>query len=176
MVISPPENVMDMSGMHRYARKSLKAGYIVASDVLPVGSNAVIRTIQGDVKVDVQKDTIIVMGIRGEVSAISKAQFDKYFDKDSSEYIYPGEYIPTIRSDVDGGTVELIPYAHSCITAGDSMMFAKELINRTKVFTKHDTENYLLGKPGDYIGVLEDDTSEIFIFERDIFNEIFDQV
>ncbi|MBQ8489929.1 MAG: DHH family phosphoesterase [Pseudobutyrivibrio sp.] len=175
-IIYATEYEMDLSGMKRYARKSLKAGYIVATDVLPVGAKAVIRTIQGDVKVEVEEDTIIVIGIRGEVSAISKSQFDKYFEKDSSEYIYPGEYIPTIRSDEDGRILELIPYAHSCLTAGDSMMFAKELNNRTKVFTKHDTEKYLLGKPGDYIGVLEDNTSEIFIFEREIFHKIFDLI
>jgi phosphoglycolate phosphatase len=175
-IIYAQDYSIDTTGMMRYARKSLKAGYIIAGDILPVGTQAVIRTIQGDVKFDVEKDTIIVIGIRGEVTAISKKQFDKYFLEDSSEYVYPGEYIPTIKSDVDGRNVEIIKYAHSCITAGDSLMFARELKNRTKVFTKHEPENYYLGKPGDYIGVLEGDTSEIFIFERDIFNKIFDPI
>ncbi|SFH78417.1 nanoRNase/pAp phosphatase, hydrolyzes c-di-AMP and oligoRNAs [Pseudobutyrivibrio sp. OR37] len=167
---------VDITGMKRYVRKSLKAGYVVATDVLPVGTKAVIRTIQGDVKIHVQEDTIIVIGIRGEVSAISRSLFDKYFKVDSSEYVYPGDYIPTIRRDIDGRTIEILPFAHSCVTSGNSMMFAKELNNRTKVFTKHDPEHYLLGKPGDYIGVLEGDTSEILIFERELFEKIFDMV
>ncbi|WP_051194990.1 DHH family phosphoesterase [Pseudobutyrivibrio ruminis] len=175
-IIYASDYSIDTSDMQRYARKSLKAGYVIATDILPIGVNATIRTIQGDVKFEVEKDTIIVIGIRGEVTAISKKQFDKYFIEDSSEYVYPGEYIPTIKSDIDGRNVEITKHAHSCLTAGNSYMFAKEINNRTKVFTKHDPENYCLGKPGDYIGVLEGDTSEIFIFERDIFKKMFDPI
>ena len=53
------------------------------------------------------------------------------------------------------------------------MLFAKELNNRTKLFTKHNPETYRLGKPGDYMGVLAEDTSEIFIIERELFNKMF---
>ncbi|MBP3261298.1 DHH family phosphoesterase [Pseudobutyrivibrio sp.] len=167
---------LDLHGMDKYVGKALQAGFVIAKDIMPVGSNLIIRTIQGDVKFEVKPDTIIVIGIRGEVAAISKEQFDKYFEKDEAEYIYPGDYIPTIRNDVDGRTMELIPFAHSCITAGNSMLFAKELNKRTKLFTKHNPDTYRLGKPGDYMGVLAEDTSEIFIIERELFNKMFTPV
>ena len=44
-----------------------------------------------------------------------------------------------------------------------------------KVFPLWDREKYMLGKPGDFLAVRCDDRHDIYVVERDIFYESYEE-
>ena len=42
-----------------------------------------------------------------------------------------------------------------------------------KIFTKWYQDTYMLGKPGDYFAVREEDHQDIYIVEQKIFNKTY---
>ena len=166
----------DISTMSKYRKKRLHVGFVKATDVMPANTKTIVRTLEGDVELDVNEDTIIAIGIQGEIYPMSKDSFLKKYEIDDAEYVYPGDYAPTIKDVINGASREILPYAHSCISVGTSEIYAKEITNRTKVFTKWDPEHYYLGKPGDYMAVSAADTTDVYIIERDIFGKTYVQI
>jgi phosphoglycolate phosphatase len=166
----------DVSEMTKYKKKRLHVGYVKATDVMPAGTKTVIRTLEGDVEMEIQEDTVIAIGIQGEIYPMSWDTFQKKYELDEEKYVYPGDYAPTIKDISSGKSENILPFAHSCITVGNSEIFAKEIKNRTKVFTRWDPEHYYLGKPGDYMAVSPSDTSDIYIIERSIFGKTYEKI
>ena len=175
-IIYTDKYVADVSEMSRYRKKQLHVGYVKATDVMPVYSKCIIRTLEGDVELEIKEDTVIAIGIQGEIYPMSMDSFQKKYQPTDEEYTYPGEYLPTIR-DIDyGKSRELLPHAHSCVSIGTSEIYATELSKRTKIFTKWDPEHYYLGKPGDFMAVSLNDHSDVYIIERSIFSETYDKI
>lgn len=165
----------DIKDMDKFRKKRLKVGYVKASDVVAPGTRCIIRTLEGDVDMMVQEDTVISIGIRGEIYPM---RFDKFVDKYEvldEEYVYPGEYPPLIKDVEEGKSKEILPFAHSCVSIGTNEIYARELKKRTKIFTKWDPESYYLGRPGDYMAVSVNDSSDVYIIERSIFMETYEK-
>ena len=174
-IIYTNKYVADTSSMKRYRKKRVHVGYVMAKDVMPSQGTCIIRTLEGDVDVEVMDDTVIAIGIRGEIYPMSWEDFIKKYEITTEPYEYPGNYKPSIK-DIDGKSREFLQFAHSCVTTDKVEIFAKELKNRTKIFTKWDSENYYLGKPGDYMAVSSTDNSDVYIVERNIFHETYDEI
>lgn len=175
-IIYTDNYIANTKGMTKYKKKRLHVGYVKATDILPASTRCVIRTLEGDVELEIQEDTVIAIGIRGEIYPMSWDSFVKKYEISDEEYVYPGNYPPTIK-DVDKGiSRELLPWAHSCISVGTSEIYAKEVSVRTKVFTKWDPEHYYLGKPGDYMAVSATDKSDVYIIERSIFGDTYEKI
>lgn len=166
----------NLDEMSRYKKRRVHMGYVKATDVVSANTKTVIRTLEGDVELDVKDDTVIAIGIQGEIYPMSWDVFITKYEIDDSKYVYPGEYVPVIKDVYEGKSKNILPFAHSCISVGNSEIYAKEISNRTKVFTKWDSEHYCLGKPGDYFAVSGDDKSDIYIIARDIFGKIYEKV
>lgn len=174
-IIYTNKYVADTSSMKRYRKKRVHVGYVMAKDVMPSQGTCIIRTLEGDVDVEVMDDTVIAIGIRGEIYPMSWDNFIKKYEITAEPYEYPGNYKPSIK-DIDGKSREFLQFAHSCVTTDKVEIFAKEIKNRTKIFTKWDSENYYLGKPGDYMAVSSTDNSDVYIVERNIFHETYDEI
>ena len=173
-IIYTDKYMADVTNMNRYRKKQLHVGYVKATDVVPAHSKCIIRTLEGDVELEIMDDTVIAIGIQGEVYPMSWDSFIKKYQPNDDSYVYPGEYLPTIRDVEIGKSRELLPYAHSCVSIGTSEIYATELSKRTKIFTKWDKEHYYLGKPGDFMAVSTDDYSDVYIIERDIFSKTYE--
>jgi len=166
----------DVASMDSYKKKRLHVGYVKGTDVVPSGTKCIIRTLEGDVELEVSEDTIIAIGIKGEIYPMSTDSFNKKYELSDEEYRYPGEYMPTIKDVADGKSRELLQFAHACISVGTSQIYAKEIDKRVKVFTRWDPEHYYLGKPGDYMAVSSTDASDVYIIERKIFGETYEKL
>lgn len=164
----------DTSSMQSYRKKRIKVGYVKATDVVPAGTRSIIRTLEGDVDMPVTDDTVIAIGIQGEIYPMKWDDFIKKYEPTSEPYNYPGEYAPTIKAVETGDSENLLPFAHSCISLGTGEIYAKEIKIRTKVFTRWDPDSYYLGKPGDFMAVSKTDTSDVYIIERDIFSKTYE--
>ncbi len=171
---------IDTSGMKAYIKKKTPQGYVVAKDVLPVGTPITIRTLEGDIDMMVEEDLIIMIGIKGEVYPNRREKFERNYrisDEKYSELLNQEntEYVPTIRSRIDGSAKGITEYAGVCIPKGETHIHAEELTGIVKVFTSWDREKYMLGKPGDFLAVRCDDRHDIYVVERDIFFKSYDE-
>ncbi|MBQ8821924.1 MAG: DHH family phosphoesterase [Lachnospiraceae bacterium] len=162
-----------LSEMQLYRKLSLPLGYVKINDIISPGSPINIRTLEGDFDIIVEKDMYIVIGIWGEIYPIRREKFEKSYMYSEEEYVFCGEYPPTIKDTLSGNSISLIPYAKSCISTGGSLIYASTLDHLTKVFTAWDEEKYMLGRPGDYLAIRKDDLQDVYIIRRDIFSETY---
>lgn len=85
------------------------------------------------------------------------------------------DYMPNVIVKKNQTVLELMPAIHTCVTKGSTLIYAKQLTDTKKVFTAWDSENYMLGKPGDFIAVRQDDLHDIYIIQEDIFYDTYQE-
>ncbi|SDB48561.1 nanoRNase/pAp phosphatase, hydrolyzes c-di-AMP and oligoRNAs [Pseudobutyrivibrio sp. YE44] len=175
-IIEAADYTPDISEMAVYKSRQINIGYVKASDIMPVGSHFTIRALEGDTEINVSEDTMILVGVKGEIFISMESAFNDYYKACDCAYTYPGEYEPTIRNLKDGNSTSLLPYIKSCVFVGNGNIYAKELQRRTKLFTQCHPDDYSLGRPGDFIVVTGTDLSKIAIIDRDVFMKTYESV
>ena len=175
-IIYAGEYIHDTSDMKTYRKQPLTMGYARIADLFPTGTLVNIRTLEGDLDVVIEDDMYLMIGIYGEVYPIRKEKFDRSYVISDEPYVFKGEYEPTVRDNIEGRAVSIIPYAKSCITTGIVDIFSAPISKRTKIFTLWDSEKYVLGEVGDYMAVRKDDIHDVYIIQKDIFSDIYKPV
>lgn len=175
-IIHAKEYEIDLTDMKLYRKKKLPLGYVKTAEIFEPGTTVCVRTLEGDLDVQIQDDIYIMIGIKGEVYPNKKEKFDRSYQVLDEPYCFEGEYAPTVKDVVEGKNISLIPYARSCITTGESYIYVKPLDHRVKVFTEWDEEKYMLGKEGDFLAVRKDDHHDIYIIEKNIFEKTYEKI
>lgn len=179
-IIYAAEYEADLEEMEQYSKKRLPLGYVKMDEVLPVGTPITIRTLEGDLDMKVDEDLYVMIGIKGEAYSCRKDKFfrnnqpteDKYY---LEKYALSADYVPTIKNKITGQMLVLTDYAKVCYSTGNISIYVKQLTSGVKVFTAWDPDKYMLGKPGDYLAVREDDLHDVYVIERDIFNNSYER-
>ena len=172
-IIVAGEHIEDISDYEHYIKKELSLGFVRAVDLAEPGTKIMIRTLEGDIDIIVEEDIYIIIGIEGEVYPIRKKRFDENYILSDGEYVYPGEYAPSVMNHVSGERVKILPFARSCVSRGGCGIYAKKLDHRVKVFTKWDPEKYYLGTEGDYLVVRADDHSDMYVIAEEVFKKTY---
>lgn len=159
----------DTTGMKPFVKMRMKLGYVDPSEFLPLGAHVTVRTLEGDLDLDIDGTFNIMIGLKGEVYPIKKQKFAASYEVVDEPYEIVTEYIPTLNCHSNGVIYKLSKYAHTCWAQGGSRILARELTNIAKIFTAWDPDNYYLGKPGDYLACRYDDHQDIYILEHSIF-------
>ena len=165
----------DISEYTKYRKIPVEVGYVEATKLAQPGDKIQIRTLEGDVDVDVTEDLCIIIGVDGEIYPCSRQKFEASYttEEDGDPYVYPGEYSPAVMNTVTGERMLILPFAKKCMASGGLAIYARELDHRVKVFTSWDPDKYYLGKPGDFLAVREDDLKDIYIIEKNIFKKTY---
>lgn len=173
-IIYAKDYEMDISGMEEYQSKPVMLGYVDAKELFPVGTEVTVRTIEEDIDTTIEEDTVIIIGIKGEVYLSKRDQFEQGYHAYEQPYLLEhAEYIPTIRNSDTGKVVSPLSYAKVCIPCGSRLVRAKKLDYNVKIFTQWDETKYLRGKPGDYLVVKETDVHGISAIEQSIFEKLY---
>ena len=159
----------DLSHYEKYVKIETPMGFVRAKDLAECGTKIMIRTMEGDVDVEVEDDLYILLGIDGEIYPCKQEKFEASYRYVDGDYEFPGEYPPMVIDILTGDRIPLIPHAKCCIAAGGAMIYARELDHRVKVFTSWDPEKYYLGVEGDFLARRPDDLSDIYIVARQVF-------
>ncbi len=172
---------IDLSTLKKYSRKKIPLGYVKADDVMPVGTPATIRTLEGDMDMVVEEDLYIMIGIRGDIYLKTREEFQKSyaFVDDNCTYkdcIGREEYEPVMKNRISGEDKCLTDYARGCVRSEEVHVYARPLEKGVKVFTEWDKNKYLLGRPGDYLAVACDDLHDIFVVEKELFERSYDLI
>lgn len=180
-VIYAKDYDISLDGMKEYVKKSVPRGFVKAGDVLPIGTPITVRTLEGDADMIVDEDTIIMIGIKGEVYPTTYDKFMNSYEVLDANYLdyelmRKPVYLPTIHNRLDGSVIELSEYAKICIADGGTRIYAKPSDKRLKIFTRWNEDCYYAGKIGDYIVVRCDDMKDIYIVEKDIFAETYEEI
>lgn len=167
--------------MKLYQKENIPIGFAKATDFLDVGTPITVRTLEGDIDLDVTDDIIIIIGIKGEVYPIRLEKFQKSYQVISHTYdfhkcVVNDEYEPQIINRRDGRILNLLQYAKTCVPTGKVQIYAKPLDKSVKVFTAWDKEKYMVGKPGDYLAARTDDLHDIYVVEKKIFGISYSEV
>ena len=175
-IIHAKDYSIDISGMAAYKKKKIPLGFVEAEQVFPIGTKVCIRTLEGDLDVQINKDLYIMIGIQGEVYPNDRAKFERSYNRIDAPYVFTGEYAPVVKDVLEGRNVSLIPYAKTCAPSGEVHIYAAQLDHCVKVFTAWDEEKYMLGKVGDYLAVRTDDLHDIYIIEGSIFHKTYEKM
>lgn len=180
-IIYAKEQKADISDMELYQKKELVLGFVRPSKVYPIGTDITIRTLEGDLDIEVTDDVVIMIGIKGEVYPIALDKFERSYrvlseSSDLKDTSIQMKYIPAIKNRKDNTTTQITQFAGSCMTTDRSRIYARPLKKTTKIFTAWDEEKYMLGKVGDYLAVREDDAHDIYAVEKKIFGLTYEKV
>ena len=172
---------IDISDMKKYVKRKLPRGYVFAKEIMPVGTPATLRTLEGDVDLRIENDMVFVIGIKGEVYVIDGKEFsDSYqYTEESYEmqqYALLADYEPTVKNRIDGNSVALSSFAKVCVSTKDVCVYARELDDMVKVFTIQDRERYRLGNKGDFLVVRCDERHDIYVVKRETFFKAYEEL
>lgn len=177
-LIYAEDHEVDLSLMKPYVRRRLPFWYVKLDELLPVGSPITIRTLAGDVEMNVEENLHIVFGSKGDIVTVAREDFQDRYEPleeiDVNDYLGKADYIPVIKNRNDGGNMMLTDYAKGCMPAGNEVVYARPLEKGAKVFTLHDKNRYQSGKPGDYLIARSSNLHDIYIVEQEIFAKNYD--
>ena len=167
---------LDTSKMSKYVKSPLVEGYVKPQDLVPSGNMAIVRTLSGDNNLEIRDNTILIIGIKGNVTAITEEKFKSTYIKTGKKFTLNLDYTPTIKDADNGKTYSLMKNVSGCISTGDMKIYAKKLTKTTKLFPYWDSENYMIGRSGDYLCVSVDDPNNLFIIEKSIFKKTYSAI
>lgn len=172
---------IDIEGMELYRKKEMVLGFVRANNVYPLGTRIRVRTLEGDVDLEVTEDLIIMIGIKGEVYPITEEKFNRSYrvleeKSDLKNTTIQMKYIPMIKDQTNNIVTLITQFAGSCVTTGTSEIYVKQIEKTTKIFTAWDEEKYMLGKVGDYLAVRKEDHHDIYAVEEHIFGLTYEKI
>jgi len=167
-----------------YQKKSVPLGYAMTLDLFDSGTPLVIRTLEGDTERTADGDTYLMLGILGEVYHIDRAKWEQKYTPTAEMFVTDtdfleknhGEYTPKVINKLTGEAIDFAQLrnnAQTCVTTGETQVYAKQLEKRTKVFAKYHFNDYFDGAPGDYLVVLPEDKTDVYIVRKDIFERTY---
>lgn len=164
---------LDIKAMTKYIKSPIVVGFVHPQKHIPSGNMAIVRTLKGDKNVEIRDNTVLIIGINGDVTAISEEKFASAYTITGKKFKLNLDYTPTIKNADNGQIYHLMPDAKGCISTGEMNIFARKLNKTTKLFPYWDSETYMVGKKGDYIAVSVDDPHDIFIVEKSVFKKTY---
>ena len=173
------EHTADTSALEKYSKLLLPIGFVKTVDVVPTGTELVIRTLEGDSQVIAHPDIYIMVGVKQEVYPIKREKFEASYNEREEGYTRDKRffaedfYAPTVRDKALGQIHDLIPYIRSCIPSGEVSIFAYRLEKRTKVFTSWNLDGYMFGDVGDFLAIRDDDSHDMYVIEKEIFHHTY---
>lgn len=176
-IIYAESHVMDRSDMKPYKKKAVRVGVVKAVDLLPADTPVVVRALEGDVDLVIRPGLYFMVGIEGEVYPIEQKKFEaSYKLTDGAPELMEMDYEPTIHDTIHGRVYSLMEHMQTCISTGETHIYARQLTKNVKIFTSWDRNKYYRGLIGDYIAVREDDPHDIYIVRGDIFNRTYEEI
>lgn len=175
-IVYAGECELDSNNSEHYYRRPVPWGYVRASDLVPAGTQILVRTMHGDINAMVNEDMILTISPMGGVLFCRESDFAKQYRSypDWTFKLKDAEYSPTIKVLRSGSVIAPVNAAKVCVPRGKMFIHARCLDRKVKLFTEVDGEqHYTLGRIGDY---LTDDTEQlegISIMKKEFFEQTY---
>ena len=170
------EGVDIADGFAAFRKKVTQYGYVKTTDICNAGTDLRIRTYEGDALVTADDDIYLMIGYMGEVYPITEEKFNEKYEHMDGEFDREFAYAPTVRNAKEDKSYMLMPYASKCSSRQEAKIYGKCLSKPAKVFPKWNYDKYMEGYAGDYICCSYNDTNDIYIVKKEIFDEIYEPI
>lgn len=174
------EREADIRLMQMYVKKRIPWAFVETTKLVAEGEEICIKSLENEsgIIVKAAPDVYIMIGCRGEVYDIRRDKFENTYDvTEESLDVFEQmlEFLPEAEIVATGEYVSLDELAHLCYPKAGVGIYAKELERRTKIFPA-GSEEYYLGRPGDYMAVRPEDFCDIYVIQRQIFHQTYEEV
>ncbi len=171
-------NMEDIKNLPQYVKKPVTWAFVKTMDIATYGTKFFLRSLENesDVELMASEDLYIMIGCRGEIYNISRDKFMRTYeitDEDFDVYEKLPEYMPEVRLCDEDTYISLDDKAKLCYPKSGRAIYAKPLTCRTKVFSKENQGEYFVGKAGDYLALRLDDLEDMYIIQKEIFEETY---
>lgn len=174
------ENHDMILGMPRYVKKKIAWAYVRTTDIMKAGDKFYLKSFENEsmIILEASDDLYIMIGCRGEIYHINRDKFEQTYEPSEEQldiYEQMLSYLPEVKSCEDGTFITLDEIAHLCYPKASGGIYAVSLESRTKVFNPYNNGEYFLGREGDYMAIRQDDLLDIYIIQKDIFHETYEE-
>lgn len=162
-----------------YSKKQQPWAYVKTTEIMKAGSKFAMKSLENesDIVRKASDDLYIMIGCRGEIYYIDKSKFEltyEHADEKLDVYTQMLDYLPEIKDVEKEEYISLDECAHLCYPKKTKGIYATSLDGRTKVFSTHNQGEYFVGQSGDYLAVRQDDLSDIYIIQKEIFEDTYE--
>ena len=70
----------------------------------------------------------------------------------------------------------MLSKAKGCIPKKGTPILAKQLTKALKLYTIWDEENYMYGRPGDYVAVRPENPTDVYVIKQRVFEKTYTEV
>ncbi len=162
----------DIEGMEKYESKKNSIGYVEAASLLPVGTQCIVRSLGGDTELTIDEDIYILVGESSRVRIMTRAEFEAEYKRLSDSYDVTLEYTPKLKVKDSAEDIDLINCMKLCTNKKTSKVYAKQLTRGVKLFTPK-SEEYMLGRTGDYLIADCGSAHNMCIVEQEMFGRLY---
>lgn len=173
------QNEEKIKKMKVYQKKKIPWAFVRSTDVVPKGDSFHIKSLENEsgLKIIANDDAYIMIGCRGEIYDIERSKFESTYEESEGKldvFEQMLDFLPEVERDIDGQYISLDELAHLCYPKQGKGIYAKEIKNRTKVFSASREQEYFLGRPGDYLAIRTDDINDVYIIQDEIFKQTYE--
>ncbi len=174
-IIYAEDITLDTSDMKLYSKLPHKLGVVKLTDVFPCGTPTFIRTLERDIVTRIEDDDYLMIGMEGEIYPISREKLRTSYTVLEESFEKEFEYSPTIKNSTTDEKKFVIDYAKAAFSHSFSLIYAKPLTKKVKIFTVWDEDNYYSGGIGDYIAVRKDDPHDVYVIKGHLFDDLYEE-
>lgn len=166
------ENIeIDTSDMQLCCMRPMTLGYVHADTLFPIGTKCVLRTLDGDIDLEVARGILILINDEGKVHVMAREEFDESYKVLTQHCSMTLEYTPRLKNLSDGVSVNLMNHIQACTFRDRIDVYVRRLERGIKVFSKQSADTYMLGYDGDYLIVRCDNPHDISIVSKTLFDK-----
>lgn len=166
--------VADVASIRSYEKTPVSLAYVPCAELLEAEAATLdIRMFEGDITIEADAETYLMVGLEGEIYPISRAKFEQTYTPLDANVLMNFEYPPAVLAGDNGQRIELSRLARACEGRGGGAACAVLLRRGVKLFTRWDTENYIKGEPGDWLIWAENDPLDIYVVTARMFPRLY---
>ncbi len=151
--------------LNLYRKNRVEVHYLESLDIAGEGTEIVIPTLEGDVKVNSSRERYIMIGPCNDIYPIRRELFEKRYD------VLPDEPVS-----IDAGVITGLGWNLDCVKKcrlkNDVFIYAREVPTAFKVHVKH-SDSDIYGEAGDYYVVSCEDTENAYIIDREVMRKTY---
>ena len=160
-----------MRDWRTYRKLPVRLGFVPCSKLFLGKTDLQVRMLEGDMDIAATEDTVLMIGVKGEVYPTELEKFIQTYSLTGAPFISSLSYPPTVLNKNTGTRISLLEYAETCVASEDGTVQAMPLKEGVKVFTRWDSENYFRGDPGDWLVARSPD--DLYVVTKDVFTQLY---
>lgn len=169
----------DILKLPMYKKKRIPWAVVRSTDIAPSGTDIFIKSLENEsgFEIETDEEVYIMVGHKGEVYDIRRSKFEKSYEySDEKLDIFESmlEYIPEVMLSDSREYISIDDKANLCYPTRNVGIYVGVLNRRTRVFAKGDRSDYFVGREGDILAIRQDDLTDMYIIQREIFEKTYE--